>query len=138
MISLIHIFNRKWCRRSLKIFSPLLPILHPCVALASDADVSALQNTFRKSIESCWNIDFANETSVTLRIHLDRNGKVNSPLSLYLIDSTGGSKRDVEDAFNSARRAVLRCQKGGFDLPMNDYKRWKTIEIMFDKSNIFR
>jgi len=105
--------------------------------LAADTTDEKLKKVIVDSISECWNIDNNNQTNVTVRIHLDRNGKVLGKLDVYLIDATAGDKQQVLDAYNSARRSILRCQKGGFDLPMNDYERWKTIEIMFDKSNSF-
>ena len=31
-----------------------------------------------------------------------------------------------------ARRAVLRCQRGGYDLPPEKYDQWREIELTFN------
>ena len=38
----------------------------------------------------------------------------------------------VQTAFQAARRAVLRCEKGGYDLPAEKYEQWKEIEMTFN------
>ena len=106
--------------------------------LAANTVNEELRKVIVDSISKCWNIDTNNRTNVTVRIHLDRNGKALREFGIYLIDASAGSKEQVLDAYNSARRSIFRCQKDGFDLPVNDYEHWKTIEILFDNSNIFR
>jgi hypothetical protein len=56
--------------------------------------------------------------------------------SLNLISAEGGSGRAVETAFQAARRAVLRCEQGGYDLPEEKYEHWQRIEMVFDPSEM--
>ena len=32
----------------------------------------------------------------------------------------------------AARRAILRCQKGGYNLPVEKYEHWREIEMTFN------
>ncbi|MDO7707324.1 MAG: energy transducer TonB, partial [Loktanella sp.] len=42
----------------------------------------------------------------------------------------------TEIAFQAARRAILRCQSGGYQLPADKYDQWKEVEITFDPSGM--
>jgi len=58
-------------------------------------------------------------------------GKV-KPGSLRLVSSQGGADSATKTAFQAARRAVLRCQKGGYNLPTDKYEHWREIEMTFN------
>ena len=36
----------------------------------------------------------------------------------------------------AARRAILRCQSGGYQLPADKYEQWKDVVITFDPSGM--
>lgn len=38
----------------------------------------------------------------------------------------------VADAFCAAKRAVLRCGRDGYTLPVEKYDQWRDIELRFD------
>jgi hypothetical protein len=65
-----------------------------------------------------WNIGSlsteAQRVIFTMRVHLTQNQKV---LSLELVDFTGGSAEAAQQAFESARRAVMIGANKGFKLP---------------------
>jgi hypothetical protein len=87
-------------------------------------------------VQDCWVVDVGSQAAnvtVTLSMQMDRNGHVVAS-SLRLLSSSGGSGAAVETAFQAARRAVLRCDqmKGGYDLPIEKYDRWKEIEMTFN------
>ena len=44
----------------------------------------------------------------------------------------GGSDAAAKQAYEAARRAILRCQKDGYKLPAEKYNRWKTTIIDFN------
>ena len=46
------------------------------------------------------------------------------------IDATG--RAAAKQAYEAARRAILRCQKDGYKLPAEKYNRWKTTIIDFN------
>jgi hypothetical protein len=54
-----------------------------------------------------------------------------------LIGGSGGSDTAIGIAFESARRAVLRCQSTtGYDLPADKYEQWREVEMTFDPSGV--
>ncbi|WP_458722376.1 cell envelope integrity protein TolA [Shimia sp. W99] len=90
---------------------------------------------FMQQIRACWVTDVggrSSKTTVTVGFELDRDGKVSSPITL--ISASGGDERATETTYQAARRAVLRCQKGGYDLPAEHYDAWRSIELTFDPS----
>ncbi|WP_299351734.1 energy transducer TonB [uncultured Shimia sp.] len=91
------------------------------------------KDSMRISVQNCWVVDVGGQSSnvtVTVKFELDREGKVAS--AIEMIDSEGGDAKAVDTAFQSARRAILRCQKGGYKLPIEKYDHWREVEITFN------
>ena len=62
---------------------------------------------------------------------MTRDGKpvVNS---IRMLSSEGGSADAVRQAFEAARRAIIRCGARGYDLPSEKYAQWQDIEMTFN------
>lgn len=91
------------------------------------------KDAIRVSVQKCWVVDVGSQASnvtVTVGFSLDREGKVSS--GVELLSSEGGDSKAVDVAYQSARRAILRCQKGGYKLPIEKYDHWRDIEITFN------
>ena len=73
----------------------------------------------------------ASNVAIIVGIELMRDGRVKSS-SLELVAYEGGNLAEARVAFQAARRAILRCQKDGYDLPESKYEQWRNIEITFD------
>jgi hypothetical protein len=89
---------------------------------------------FVRAIKQCWVVDVgspAARVTVVLGMQMTQNGKV-KPGSLRLISSKGGSEAAAKIAFQAARRAILRCQKGGYNLPEEKFAYWKEFEMAFN------
>ncbi len=87
----------------------------------------------RVSVQQCWVVDVGSrsaDVTVVVGLELDQNGKVQG--NIELLSSEGGDDAAVNTAFQAARRAVLRCQKNGYDLPVEKYDHWREIEITFN------
>ena len=87
----------------------------------------------RVAVSACWNVDVGGrsaDTVVTVGVSLDRTGKVSG--NVRLISSEGGDRASTTTAFNAARRAILRCQKDGYQLPADKYEHWKEVEMTFN------
>jgi len=85
---------------------------------------------------NCWVVDVGDESSqviVTIKVELTREGKISSA---ELISAKGGSDAAKRKAFQAARRAIIRCQGRGYDLPRDKYDFWKTIEMTFDPTHM--
>ena len=69
--------------------------------------------------------------TVTISVQMSQSG-VPETNSVRMIDNTGGSETAIRQAFEAARRAVLRCGTSGYDLPVESYDHWREIEITFN------
>ena len=96
---------------------------------------SGEKDAMRVAVSRCWNVGSlstdALETIVVVGFSLTRDGKVVGG-SLQLLDSTGGSPASAKQAYEAARRAILRCGAKGYDLPADKYDQWQDIEITFN------
>ena len=90
---------------------------------------------FVNQIAPCWNISglskVAQATPVTVLFGLDRQGR---PLAetCQLVGAGKDTRQTTKDAYAAARRAVLRCGREGFKLPLEKYEDWKDIEMTFN------
>ena len=96
---------------------------------------SGEKDAMRVAVSSCWNVGSlstdALETVVVVGFSLNTDGTVKEG-SLRMIGSTGGSADSAEQAYQAARRAILRCGAKGYDLPADKYSQWQDIEITFN------
>jgi hypothetical protein len=108
----------------------------PAVA-AGPPMTGAERDSFRVSVNRCWNVDpgsVAARVTVEVAFNLDRDGSVRGN-DVRLVSSQGDSGA-VDIAFQAARRAVLRCQSGGYQLPADKYDQWQEVVITFDPSGM--
>ena len=52
------------------------------------------------------------------------------------VKRAGGSGSAAETAFQSARRAILRCQGDGYNLPPEKFDQWKRVEMTFNPESM--
>lgn len=92
----------------------------------------------RVAVQRCWNTGSlssdALRTTVVAGVSLNRDGTVAG--DVRLISGDGGSGAAARQAFEAARRAILRCGAGGFDLPPEKYDHWREIEMSFNPENM--
>jgi hypothetical protein len=94
----------------------------------------------RLAVQECWNVNSASEASritVVIGLSMEKDGK---PLisSIRRISASDGSESAQRSAFDAARRAIIRCSKGGYDLPVEKYDHWRDIEITFNPEKMRR
>jgi len=103
--------------------------------MSSDFDFQS----FRIDARECWNLGSlsseALRTTVTLEVTMEPDGRPQSG-SIRLLESSGGSDAAVMQAFEAARRAVIRCGASGYDLPVESYDHWRIIEITFNPEDM--
>ena len=95
------------------------------------------RDSFRLAVNRCWNVDpgsVAARVTVEVVFNLDRDGSVRGN-DVRLLSSQGDSSA-VGTAFEAARRAILRCQSGGYQLPAEKYDQWQEVVITFDPSGM--
>lgn len=92
----------------------------------------AEREAFQVSVNRCWSVDpgsVAARTTVRVGVSLDEKGRVTGDVRLL---SAGEEEEVAGVAFEAARRAVLRCQGGGYPLPTDKFEQWKDVDITFD------
>ena len=95
---------------------------------------SSEKEEFRAVIYPCWNVDPGArwaQTTVTVAMDMTQDGKVVAS-SLRMIASEGGDASTANAAFGAARRAILLCQKDGYQLPPEKYGQWQEVEMTFN------
>jgi len=106
-------------------------------ALIAAATSPAAAEPFRAEVAHmialCWNTrplsPEAQAASVTVAVEFDRDG-VLLPGSVRLIASNAPDPI-AQEAFEAARRAVLRCGATGLPLPPDQYEHWRHMELIF-------
>ena len=90
---------------------------------------------FKKTVAECWgvkNFDSTEKGSITIALSLDRKGKID-PDSLKSISNTFEDSRSAQNAFQRAKRAVMKCGVNGYDLPTSKYQYWKRMKLTFEQ-----
>ena len=93
------------------------------------------KDALRVAVQQCWNTGSmstaAQRTKVTVGVSMNQDG---TPIvgSIKLLGSSGGTAASAEQAFQTARRAIIICGKSGFQLPVEKFDEWREIEIGFD------
>ncbi|NUH65891.1 energy transducer TonB [Sulfitobacter sp. S0837] len=96
---------------------------------------SGERESLRVAVSACWNIGAlsteASRTTVIVGLQMNQDG---TPVasSIRLLSSSGGSDAAARQAFEAAKRAVIRCGSRGYDLPQEKYSQWQDIEMTFD------
>jgi TonB family protein len=70
-------------------------------------------------------------TTVVVEVSMSSDGKPITS-SIRMASSSGGSDAAARQAFEAARRAIIRCGARGFDLPVEKYGQWQEIEMTFN------
>jgi hypothetical protein len=90
---------------------------------------------FRRAVSQCWNTgalsSAALRVTVVVSAEMTEDGKPVST-SLRLLEASGGEGSAVTQAYEAARRAILRCGISGYDLPQEKYAQWREIEMTFN------
>ncbi|WP_445809001.1 ExbD/TolR family protein [Yoonia sp.] len=103
---------------------------------ASPSLTATERDSFRLAVNSCWTIDLesvAASVVVKLGFTLNRDGTLDGEPRLL---SSDGDQSATSTAFEAARRAILRCQRGGYQLPADKYDQWREVVITFDPSGM--
>lgn len=96
------------------------------------------RDALRLAVQECWVVDVGSEAAnvtVVVAMAMSPEGRVVDG-SLRMLEASGGSDAAVRTAFQSARRAILRCQRDGFALPAEKYAQWQEVEMVFNPSEM--
>ena len=93
----------------------------------------------RVAVQSCWNTGSlssdALQTTVTVSFEMSEDAR---PIeaTVRMLDSTGGTEGSAQQAYEAARRAIIRCGARGFGLPAEKYASWRNVELTFNPENM--
>lgn len=96
---------------------------------------SGEKEALRVAVSACWNTGSlssdALRTTVVVAVEMSNDGKPRAE-TIRMLTSQGGSGDAVRQAFEAARRAIIRCGANGFGLPVDKYETWRDIEMTFN------
>ncbi len=93
------------------------------------------KEAFILAIRQCWNVGALSSDALRVTVivgaAMNPDGKPDSG-SIRMISSDGGSDAATKQAFEAARRAIIRCGTSGYDLPKDKYAQWQNVQITFN------
>jgi hypothetical protein len=93
------------------------------------------KEAMRVAVSQCWNVgslsSAAMATTVVVAVDMGQDGMPDAN-SIRLLSSSGGDDSSARQAFEAARRAIIRCARGGYALPAEKYAHWREIEMTFN------
>lgn len=92
------------------------------------------RDALRLAVSNCWVVDVGSQAAnvtVTVGVSMNRDGTVVGN-EVRRISATGGDETAQRSAYEQARRAILRCQRSGYPLPVEKYDQWREIEMVFN------
>jgi hypothetical protein len=93
------------------------------------------KDALRIAVQQCWNVGSlstdALRTTVVVAVSMSRDGRPDTG-SIRMLSFEGGSQAAAQQAYEAARRAIIRCGANGFALPPEKYDQWRDIEMVFN------
>ncbi|SLN49886.1 cell envelope biogenesis protein TolA [Pseudooctadecabacter jejudonensis] len=115
--------------------TPPTPATEPTPGLGGGELSEGDKAGFLRQIGNCWNTGTlstgAQNTIIVMAFAMTPEGRPVTD-SISLDSFTGGSAADAEAAFQTARRALIRCTDEGYDLPRDQYSLWQRVELTVD------
>ena len=112
------------------------PDASPAPSAPSGPPLSAGEKeSLRVAVSSCWNVGSlsseALRTTVVVSVAMNQDGTPQTN-SIKLTSSSGGAQGAADQAFEAARRAIIRCGARGYQLPVEKFGQWQNIEMTFN------
>lgn len=96
---------------------------------------SGEKEALRVAVSRCWNVgslsSAALATTVVVAVSMAQDGTPDTG-TIRMLSSSGGDAGSAQQAYEAARRAIIRCGASGFDLPAEKYAHWRDIEMTFN------
>jgi hypothetical protein len=93
------------------------------------------KDALRVAVQRCWNVGSLSSealgTTVVVGVKMAENGTPEIG-TIRMLSASGGGDAAAKQAFEAARRAIIRCGNDGFDLPVEKYDHWRDIEMTFN------
>lgn len=109
--------------------------LPPVAPVATPATVPAWHDDFRRAVAACWNTGAlspeAQAARVIVSVRFDTHA-MPVPDSIALVSTEGAGTEAAQQAYDAARRALIRCAAEGYPLPSSAQADWQRMELVFD------
>jgi len=92
-------------------------------------------SAFRHRVAMCWNTGGLSQDAQGIRtvVAFEMTPEARPvPDSIRLVESSDGSAEARGQAFEAARRAIVRCGVDGYGLPRESYAQWQHVQMVFD------
>lgn len=93
------------------------------------------KDALRVAVQQCWNVGSlsseALNTTVVVSVSMSEDSRPVTG-SIQMLSASGGSGEAAKQAYEAARRAIIRCGAKGFNLPVEKYDHWRDIEMTFN------
>jgi len=93
------------------------------------------KDALRVAVQNCWNVGSlsseALRTTVVVSVTMSEDSRPVTS-SIEMLSASGGSGSAAKQAYEAARRAIIRCGASGFNLPKDKYDHWRDIEMTFN------
>lgn len=93
------------------------------------------KDKLRLGVQKCWNVGSlsseALRVTVIVGVTMQEDGRPDNG-SIHMIGAEGGSTAAANQAYEAARRAIIRCGAKGYDLPPEKFAQWREIEMVFN------
>jgi hypothetical protein len=93
------------------------------------------KDALRISVQRCWNVGSLSTDALRVTVMVGVTMKQDATPdagTIRLLEASGGNDAATQQAFEAARRALIRCGADGFALPAEKYAQWRDIEIVFN------
>jgi len=85
-----------------------------------------------EQINKCWKPKTKYSVSIVLKVKMNRDGTVQHDSINLLSSFEEKDKLLVNELFDEAKKALINCENGGYNLPLEKYEHWKEIEMNFN------
>ncbi|WP_210877507.1 energy transducer TonB [Roseovarius autotrophicus] len=93
------------------------------------------KDALRVAVQRCWNVGSLSSealaTTVVVTVRMFETSKPDNS-SIRMLSHSGGSAAAAQQAYEAARRAIIRCGNDGFNLPPEKFEQWRDIEMTFN------
>ena len=90
------------------------------------------EDVLAEQIQKCWKPKTKYSASIVLNIKMNNDGTVQHD-SIKLVSSFAEKdKLLVNEVFDEAKKALIDCENGGYNLPLEKYEHWQEIEMSFN------
>ena len=90
------------------------------------------EDVLAEQIQKCWKPKTKYSASIVLNIKMNNDGTVQHDSVRLLSSFEEKDKLLVKKGFDEAKKALIDCENGGYNLPLEKYEHWQEIEMSFN------